>query len=328
MFYDGVAPEPYTLETLKVKSLGGTEASCIRIVSRLATDGYNMVLAQRNRINYHTEVLGAGSITYCPLEAEFTDKNFAAVVSLRDAGHYLKNKEKYPNAKHFLWMHDVVGGDYQDHMNYHLNGKNADLICVSDWHKRNILISVNAKLNVKRIFGPLADYCVKTPNTEYDPNQLIFFSSPHKGLKGTLEIFVKLRKKDPSFYLKLSNPGYFADAQGLPEGVTSLGSVPHHSILMDHVRKSLCLFYPNTVFEETFGLVMAEANSVGTPVIAHPIGAAPEVTQHPKELLDCNDHDRVIERVLAWKAGERPIVGPKKEFTMNEVIKEWKKILQ
>lgn len=326
MFYDGVAPEPYTLETLKVKSLGGTEASCIRIVSKLAIDGYNVVLAQRNRINYHSGSLGLGSITYCPLEADFADKSFDVVISLRDAGHYLKNKEKYPKAKHYLWMHDVVGGDYRDHMNYHLNGKESDLICVSNWHKRNILYNVNAKLNVKRIYGPLADYCTKT-SAAHDPYKLIFFSSPHKGLKGTLEIFVKLRKKDPNFYLKISNPGYFADAKDLPEGVTSLGSLPHHSILMDQVRGSLCTFYPNTVFEETFGLVMAESDAVGTPVLAHPIGAAPEVLSHPKELLDCNDHDKVIERVLAWQGGERPIVKAKLEFMMNEVIKEWKKIL-
>ncbi len=326
MVYDGVAPSPYTLETLKVKSLGGTEASCIRIVSRLATDGYNMVLAQRNRINYHTDPLGTGSISYCPLEADFSDKEFNVVITLRDAGHYLANRLKYPKAKHYLWMHDVVGGEYRNHMNYHLHDKESDLICVSNWHKKNILNNVNAKLTVKRIYGPLAEYCEKLGST-YDPNKLIFFSSPHKGLKGTLEIFTKLRKKDPDFYLKISNPGYFKDAEDLPEGVTSLGSLPHHSMLIDQVRGSLCTFYPNTIFEETFGLVMAESDAVGTPVIAHPIGAAPEVLSHQKELLDCNDHDKVIERVLSWKAGQRPIVKGKKEFTLSEVIKEWKKIL-
>lgn len=327
LFQDGVCPSQYTLNTLNVKSLGGTEASCLRIVEGLAKRGHHIVISQRNRINTHTDLVDTGSLTYCPLETNFANNNFDTVITLRDAGHYRANVLKFPKAKHYLWMHDVVGGDYGAHMEHHLGGFNNDLICVSDWHKDQIHRQLpGVALNIKRIYGPLAPYCTKT-TTQFDPYKLIFFSSPHKGLEGTLAAFVRLRAREPRFRLFLSNPGYFKDAVGLPEGVINLGSLPHHSLLMDHVRESLCTFYPNTVFEETFGLVMAESDAVGTPVIAHRIGAAPEVISHPKEIMDCRDVDKVVERVLAWSKGERPIVKGRIEFTLNTVLNEWEKVI-
>lgn len=326
LFFDAIAPKNYTLETLEIGSLGGTEASCLRIADALVKRGIGVTIAQRLRTT--TEMLGG--IKFVPLE-HTPDITYDHVVTLRDAKHYSDNKKTYKKARHYLWMHDVVSGQYRDHLLYFLQDQEVKFICVSEWHKTNIIDAlkpemVKGKMRVNRIYGPIADYWVKDA-TPYDPNKLIFFSSPHKGLDHVLNIFTQLRRQHPEFTLYISNPGYYPDKSGLPEGTINLGSLPHKE-LVHHVRTAMCMFYPNVTFYETFGLVLAESNAVGTPVIAHPLGAAREVLFHPSELMDCRDHMAVITKVLAWQSGERPIVKKKEEFSITEVIKEWLKVFK
>lgn len=327
LFDDPVCPKEYNYGTLENGALGGTEASCLRITNGLHARGHSVWLAQRGRTEPETS-----NIHYIPRDMPIVGREPNTVITLRDAGVYVSNMGLYPNSRHYLWMHDVVGGEYLDHLVHHLKPlKQVDMICVSQWHKSQILQSLlphlpDTHLNVRVIYGPLADYCVKKPNTIIDYRKLIFFSSPHKGLNETLEIFKKLRAVDPNYTLYISNPGYFKSKDDLPEGVVGLGTLTHREVI-EHVRTSLCLFYPNPVFAETFGLVLAEADAVGTPVIAHPIGAAPEVVMHPKEIMNCLDHDAVIKRVIEYKSGQRLIVKGKKEYTLNRVITEWEKLV-
>lgn len=329
MFYDPVAPNPYTLDTLARGALGGTEASCLRIAKGLVERGHHVVLAQRGVIDVQVD---KSPLYYYPAnDLYFEEENIVStVITLRDAGVYLKNKAKFPNSKHYLWMHDVVSGEYALHIAAHLGGKVADMICVSNWHKKQIL-EIAAQmpnppmLNIRVIYGPLADYCVKTKQ-EYDPFKLIFFSSPHKGLDHTLEVFKALLARESRYKLYVSNPGYFKSKENLPERVIGLGTLTHWEVI-EHVRTSLCLFYPNTTFPETFGLVMAEADAVGTPVIAHRIGAAPEVVYHHDEIMDCYNVPEVVQRVLNYTNGERLIVQGKKEFSLKSVIDEWERLI-
>lgn len=62
--------------------------------------------------------------------------------------------------------------------------------------------------------------------------------------------------------------------------VEYLGEVPHEEKL-ELLREARALLFPIR-WNEPFGLVMLEALASGTPVIAYPEGAAPEVVQHGK----------------------------------------------
>src|SRR5262249_5426393 len=138
-----------------------------------------------------------------------------------------------------------------------------------------------------------------------DRSRLIYFSSPNKGLQHTLAVFRRIRHADPTFTLSVANPGYAAlDVDGLAQldGVVPLGALPHHQAI-EHVRGSLCVLALNHVYPETFGCVFAEANAVGTPVLTHPHGAAPEVLSDHSQLLDVRDADAVVSRVIAWRDG-------------------------
>lgn len=337
LFYDGVYPNYYNQTTLENQPMGGTEATVLRVSKGLEDRGYDVIHLQRPTIES---------------DPIFSDHvKIHVVITLRDAGHYIANQKRWPNAKHFLWLHDVVGGDYGAHLRMHLKGQEGTILTVSDYHKGNVLTELHdvlkdGKIRVKRVYNPLADYCVNKGlgwvegTTEdgspwkfppFHRHKLVYFSSPHKGLDYVLKLFGYLRNIDPTFELYIANPGYYKDyflnpTNTLPDGVINLGKLTHRAVV-EHVRSALCVFYPNTVFAETFGLVYAEANAVGTPVIAHPIGAAREVLSHPHEVLDCRDYKAVVDRVIKWSKGERPIVSARKEFRLDSVIAEWIKLL-
>lgn len=319
IFYDGVTPAPYTPESLNQGNIGGTEATVLRVSQGLVSRGHKVTLIQRkdktSSIQDHPVVFNYSE--------EVTDPDL--VVTLRDAGHYANNKLRYPKAKHVLWMHDVVDPVYAEHLEHHLRGQDALIVGVSDWHVSQMqqALRVTSKIRFKRIYNPLAEYC-KRDSTSVDPFKLIFTSSPHKGLKQVLELFSRIYAKDSRFKLYIANPGYFPDATELPLGVVPLGSLPHKEVV-DHVRSSLCLFYPQTTFPETFGLVLAEANAVGTPVIAHPIGAAPEVLDF-RQVMDCYDLGLVISKVLEYSKGKRLRVRGNPAFELSVVVKAWEEI--
>lgn len=329
VFYDGICPKPYDVNTAETEGMGGTEATVIRIAEALQSTGlFNVTVKQRGRL---ASGFTHSGVVYAPLDSpRGLDAEY--VITLRDAGHYLTNKKLYSNrTKHYLWLHDMPTGLYREHLLGHLENEEANIIAVSDYHKHVIIDNLyhtmlKGNISVRRIYNPIADYCVKD-TTPVDKNQLVFFSSPHKGLDQVLRLFEMIRRLDPEMLLSIANPGYYTDKKELPTGVTSVGSLPHKDAV-NLVRGALATFYPNTTFPETFGLVYAESDAVGTPVIAHPIGAAREVLFHPKEVLDCRDYKEVVNRVLAWKNGERPVVQAKQEFKLINVIAQWKKVLE
>lgn len=329
LFIDPVTPKLYTIDSLAEGRMGGTEATCIRVMRELAKRGYTVHSQQRGNTTFHSD----GLINYIPAENPNLAEKYDVIVTLRDGVVYQKAKLQHPNARHYLWMHDVVGGAYADHLNTTLSSGVNDLLAVSAWHKNQIHnalpeLTLRGNLRINVMYNPVEDYCKRT-DAPYNPKSLVFFSSPHKGLDQVLVAFQALRTKDPDFKLYVSNPGYYPDKEELPENVINLAELNlSHTELMENVRGSLCMFYPQTIFEETFGLVYAEANGVGTPVLAHSLGAAREVLDAQTQIVNCNNLDTVVQTVLRWSNGERPTVSLNKQFSMYEVIKEWVKLIK
>jgi glycosyltransferase involved in cell wall biosynthesis len=177
---------------------------------------------------------------------------------------------------------------------------------------------------VTYVYNPV-DIVPHTSNarSNYDPDKLVFFSSPHKGLAQVLTTFEYVRQRWPNMKLYLANPGYLKLDPALnAAGVHVLGSLPNHEI-RKHVQSALCVFYPQSSFAETFGLVFAEANAVGTPVLAHDLGSAGEVLSDPCQLVDATKPQAVIERLAHWRSGGRPQVSLRPEFSVAAVADRW-----
>lgn len=314
LFIDTVCPKTYDPEMSE--GCGGTEFTVMQIAEALDKTGkYLIAVEQHNRKEsrgFYHKLGDTASADY--------------VVCLRDPAALEAARSRFPKAKLYLWSHDLASPSlFSDLSLFERVGLVANLV-VSNYHRQQTLgvlrsQSPDAKLRCLTVYNPISD-SLKPDGSEFDKNQLCFISSPHKGLDNALAIFSYLRKLNPEFTLHVTNPGYYKNALKEQDGVVFHGSVSHSEVIA-LLRKSLCLFYPNTVFPETFGKVMAESNAVGTPVIAHQFGAVPEVTDHPMEFLDCRDPQAVVNRVMEFYNGMRPTVRLKPHFRLSKVIQTW-----
>lgn len=342
-------PKPYSSKTLRREALGGTEATVVRLAEHL-----DAIVIQHNRTKNEGRY-----------RAPSSSENPTHLVVMRSPTQALTAIERYPKARKFLWMHDLVGPERAQGRELialapRLAKAGISIVCVSDFHeaqiRRNFMsMPATRRPKVTRIYNPV-DVSDRDPGPrKVDPNKLVFFSSPHKGLDYALHIFAHLHKADRRLRLYVANPGYSERTERAQPGVVNLGSVPHH-VIMGHVQTALCTFCPNYVYPETFGLVLAESNALGTPVITHPIGAAPEVIRGADQFLPIPKIRSVFEpaffrwpalsqfvdpalarlgcfaayaqRVQAWQQGRRPVVTARPEFSLAAVGEAWKKLLK
>jgi glycosyltransferase involved in cell wall biosynthesis len=89
-----------------------------------------------------------------------------------------------------------------------------------------------------------------------------------------LKIAAKVYPEEQHYYTDAIAP-LLRDCRGLVEFVGEIGG----SAKDEFLGRASALLFPIR-WEEPFGLVMIEALACGTPVIAWPLGAAPEVVEH------------------------------------------------
>lgn len=318
LFIDSVCPKPYDAETLHTTSQGGTESTVTRIAEGLAERGWDVRVEQHNR---DTDEHGSAIYTYY---AENVRVEASHVVCLRNPSTLEHARERFPEAKLYLWSHDLYTDQAAAFVTSDVSNTKASVVCVSNFHKQQIReAGYSGPLKVSH---PPIDSCIERRDEPYDPFQLSWFSSPHKGLKQALELFAEIHKRDSRFKFLIHNPGYFEDHTADQTGVVIMLRGSYLDSL-ETVRNSLCVFYPNMVFPETFGIVFAEADALGTPVLTHDLGAAREVLDHPQEIVDCGNVEKVVERVLHWSRGNRPVVRANPKFSLKRSLDSWEKIL-
>jgi glycosyltransferase involved in cell wall biosynthesis len=264
-----------------------------------------------------------------------------------------------------LWLHDrVPPGSRRARWLASTAGLLLDtathIVCVSQFQQRDVVatlqqIGLQDRVRVSTIYNPV-DASLAPDNSPVDPDTLVFFSSPNKGLKFALDAFRALRAREPALRLLVANPGYKADVRVDIAGVTNLGAQPPHR-LHAHVRSALATFAPNWRIPETFGLVFAESLALGTPVLTHDCGAALEVIGDPQQVLPVPRAARVYEamlgglsppwrrlpanlaarlglfdayldRIRSWRMGERPQVRPDPRFQIDRIADQWRALLK
>lgn len=347
LFFDPACLQPYDTRTLRSQALGGTEATVIRVA-----DALEALVVQHNR----TESSGR-------YRTPEKNPDITRVVVTRDSRALPRVRELYPNARVFLWLHDQLkpGSKRAGWL-----ASTADLmrelavtvVCVSDSQRRGVEAALRTLrmegLRTHTVYNPIDD-ALAPDDSPVDRNKLIFFSSPNKGLKFTLDAFRALRQRMPELRLVVGNPGYKVRKPAHIEGVEYLGPQPQARIHAE-VRTALCTFFPNFVIPETFGLVFAESNALGTPVLTCDRGSAVEVLGDRSQVLPVTLAARVYESVLThvspgwragparlaaslglfdafaqristWHAGARPTVGPDPRFRLAAVTEQWRKLL-
>jgi glycosyltransferase involved in cell wall biosynthesis len=323
LFYDENSPFSYDHESLLQKGLGGVEGSVIRIAEKLG-ETKPVVVAIKKR----STVSSSKNVHYMPITSFLLTLDWHAIVVLRSLGAALRIRAVNPKVPIWLWLHDFIKIDHFLHLQEMVEG-NIGAIVISDFQAKLLsdLFLLDPYFKAppyQRIYNPIDDDLIPD-RTPVDNYKLHFSSSPSKGLKDTLEGFRKLHQIDSNFRLYVTNPGYLRHENPSQEGV--IFSMLNHRDNTQLMRESLALFQLNSVYPETFGLVLAEANAVGTPILTHPLGAAPEILVNKEQLINTRDTEAVIERILKWKK-DRPEVRLDDKFRLSRVIQDWTRVLQ
>jgi glycosyltransferase involved in cell wall biosynthesis len=332
--------KPYTLDDLKDQALGGTEATVLRVLSRLIKH-CDITFAQSHRISIEQDDNG---LRYIPLDSVWRQEIPPpdAIVTIRTISLLRRLCQLYPQAQNLIWLHNFRRKDILLYKR-RLHRCQTSLVCVSKYHQSHTDKQINQgalsrlgtlffripSIPLFHIYNPI-DANLKPGRPDIDNNKLVCFSAPHKGLPEILVRFKAVRTAIPELQLYLSTPVYGADLlRSIIEdpktdstNIVLLGALPQSEILK-HVSSALCVFYPQTHFQESFGLVYAEANALGTPVLAHDIGAAREVLCASNPLVDCTQNQQIIDTLRSWRSGQRPLVGVRSEFRLANVVDQW-----
>ena len=345
LFFDPLCERPYSTRTRSEAAMAGTEAT----VSRVA-DALGAIVMQQYRTEPEGRYLPSGRV-----------EGVKHLVVIRESRRLQDLQQRFPSARVYLWLHDRImpgtkRGRHLAAQAHVLREMDLTIICVSDWQRKGVEGVLNQlegcrHIRVRRIYNAIED-SLAPDHSAVDSSKLVFFSSPNKGLIYTLDAFQALRQKMPDLRLYVANPGYKKLPRLNIEGVVWLDALPSAKALAE-VRSALCVFCPNFVLPETFGLVFAEANAVGTPVLTHACGAAHEVIADSRQVLPVMESqqgyerfarlvpirwrrtparyaaklgifDPYIERIRAWRNGERPSTQPDLRFRFSGIAEQWR----
>ncbi len=155
----------------------------------------------------------------------------------------------------------------------------------------------------------------------------------HKGINYAIDVAEKTNQK-----LKIAGPihNYRYYRKEIEPRIKNnpnidyLGEVSGQ-LKQDLLKKAKCFLFP-TSWQEPFGLVMIEAMACGTPVLAFPNGAVPEVMEGFPNLI-CSSVDEMVQKVNRNQFPKpkllREYVANRftLEITVNEYIRLYNKLL-
>ena len=336
VFLDPKCPTPYDSATLALRGLGGSEATVIRIARALAAE-HDVSVVQHNRVEPRQE---GARLAFLPLGELARVAAAAQHVFFVHKAQHIDAVARVSKARLWLWLHNYLADEvplfWLDHLRFRLG-----IVCVSRTHAEHTRRQLRrlpqywasggllGRGGVLWHHNPLDDALAPDPAVVRDPHKLVFFSSPHKGIEQVLRLFGLARQRDPWLKLFVANPGYVVKVDPTllnAPGIVKLGSLPQAEVLR-HVREALCVFYPQSRRAETFGLVYAESNAVGTPVLAHRFGAAEEILSSANPPLDARDDEAVLATLARWIAHGGPAVRARPEFALGHVAERWNAFL-
>jgi len=329
---DSSHPKSYDYDNLSQQAIGGTESSLLRLAAILAAQQHQVTIFQqaRQQTKQQSQVSFIG-----PNQIEHL-KQVDAIVVLRKDQQLKHWQQRFPEAQTFLWLHTYKKWEFIFKRLFKHN-RQAVIIGNSQTHAQHLHQQLHEnllgrfmtrlgipKLDVRCAYNPVPQPRLKQ-NINRDINKLIFLSAPNKGLAEVLACFEKARAVMPNLTLYVANPGYREQTTIEQTGVRVLGALPQTD-LWQHLASSLCVFYPQTTFAETFGLIYAEANALGTPVLGHDIGAAREILDSANPLIDCHNSQLVIKTLQHWQEN-LPAVNYRDSFADKAIYQQWIQLL-
>lgn len=348
LFVDTHTAKPYDESSLRTEAIGGTQSSVLRVAEGLGA-WHDVYVAHHLRPSDLPKTTAATFITLeSALSMTGAQRPDVVVNAVGRFEEVPQLTRRYPGARLVIWSHDLRRIRRVWKYRRTLAAGRWTVVTVSKFHAglarehahgkglARLLDRVRprAHYEIRTIYNSIADG-LAPDDTPVDPWKLLFFSAPAKGLGEVIVQFRAVYAHDPRYRLYVAHPGYSDpaarrgfDARMLEEpGIVLLGPQSHPQ-MMQHVRESFCVFFPQRSKPETFGLVYAEANALGTPVLAHRFGAAEEVLSDPDQLIDAGDPEAALRTLLRWRERGRPRVHLREQFKVAAVVEEWRKLVE
>jgi glycosyltransferase involved in cell wall biosynthesis len=205
--------------------------------------------------------------------------------------------ERYPGIKVVTTIHGPFNEELTDL--YRVLAPRVPIVCISNAQRQ-----AAPDLQVARVIhhGIDASAFVEGDGQGDDDGEYVLFlgrMSPDKGAHRAIEV---ARKAGVRILLaaKMREPwerSYFEEyvEPHLGEHAVYLGEVSHE-VKLELLRGARALLFPIR-WNEPFGMVMLEAFASGTPVIAFPEGAAPEVIENGVTGFLCDDEAAMADAV-------------------------------
>jgi glycosyltransferase involved in cell wall biosynthesis len=158
-----------------------------------------------------------------------------------------------------------------------------------------------------------------------------------KNPEPALRAFAQLRKNVPTAELVTMGFDYgpgqqaeqWARSRGIAEGIRFVGALPH-ATLMEELAKADLLIHPS--LEETFGMTVAEAMSLGLPVIGgERSGAVPWIVGSAGKLVDVTKPAAIFEAAIQLlgdsigfeRLGKEAATQASERFNVDKVAVEY-----
>jgi len=327
-FIDGFCPRSYDARSLMTEPMGGTESTVT-----LLAESLNRFADIEVEVVQHCRELpsvSANGVLYrgtTNLRAEASTQRSGVTVII-NSPKLLKMWRRYnKNATLILWRHNFLGNRHRQ-IHHLLEEIDAHMVCVSQHHLAHTHNYLQLSTKAPRLHAIANPVQIYVPNdVRRDSDKLLFCSSPHKGLDQCLSLFESVRRFIPSLRLAVCNPGYLPDALIRRSAVDVLGALTRPE-LHRHMSESLCVFYPQTQFSETFGLVAAESNLLGTPILAPAqTGALSEVVGTQEQLVDTIDLHTLVSLLQRWRSHGPPKFDEMPSFDPNHIAIQWKSFI-
>ena len=289
---------PFNGDTIKTKSLGGSETAAYYVAKALAARGHRVTMFTNEQAEGafdNVKYVWAGPINeQNPLGERFhfyaSSTPCDVLMIQRQPGAFT---HRFQAKLNIAWMHDL--GLYRQRPLISSGLWNIDSIfCVSEWHKKQLCEVYGLDSEIVRtvtngvdlnLFAGAIGY--ELPKVK-DEISLIYSSRPERGLEHHVRpggIMERLWEIDKRFRLYVcnydNNPPHLAEMyraiyeriEELPN-CTALGNLTKQQ-LADAMRQCDALVYP-TEFEEVSCITAMEAMAAGLPMITSDVAALQE----------------------------------------------------
>ena len=295
-----LAPWDYDVATPTIKPLGGSQSALCYLAIKLAKAGHNVTVL--------TGTTKPGIV--CDVECLSVEANlnqwffqyskFDAVVVLNAPSYGAKLRGIMPpSTRLILWTHHAANQIAMRKLEQpDIRDAWDCIVCVSDWQARDVMERFGcdpARVTVLRnaiapafegLFDSKSHLSAVKSGT---PHQLVYTSTPYRGLQFLASIFPAYRADHPeatldayssmAVYMESQEKdrrqfSHIYDVLGEIGGVRLLGSLPQPD-LAKRLTAAHIWAYPNA-FPETSCIAAMEAMAAGLQIVTSDLGALPE----------------------------------------------------